>query len=357
MKKEPTTEKRTRARSKIVLAALVLGGLVVGVALAEVVVWVFDLGPDVLAVSHGNFQMSADPVLRYELKPGSVDGPDRISEQGLRDQAFQMPKPEGKFRIAVVGDSIAYGYGLSQEQMISRQLERRLHGLGMVNVEVLNFGVTAYNIEQVVEQCESKVADADADLIVYIYCLNDPQDYSFEWETLRAKLSDADEGYLHSKVGGGGLRIVWLLKYALAAYGANSGENSEVARDPGIMAIAGGDYVSYFRGLYNSEPADRLMRGLDALANEVDRPVLLAIFPVFEDLDAYALGDLHQLVAESADARGLEVIDLLPAFQEYVKSGAPPCWLDGLHPDDRGVQIACDVLADKLVVRELLNQR
>jgi lysophospholipase L1-like esterase len=346
-----------KLRRVVARAVLVFGGLVVGVVLAELVVRVFELGPDVMAVSHETFQFSGNPVLRYELKPGAIDGGDRISAQGLRDRLYATPKPDGTFRISVVGDSIAYGYGLTQEETISRQLEAVFRDRGLTDVEVLNFGVTAYNIEQVVEQCRTKVTDAEADLILNVYLLNDLQDYSFEWETLRSKLSEAERGFMNSMSGGGGLRLARLLRYVIASYQSEPAEDRKVAYDPGIMAMGAGKTVDYFRSLYDREGVDRLPQNLGVLAGEFETPVVVVIFPILDDLNHYGLGDVHQVVAEAAVERDLPVIDLLDTFKRHIEDGGIEFRIDGLHPNALGARVAVESMADELISGKIVVGR
>jgi len=67
-----------------------------------------------------------------------------ISPQGLRDRTYAS-KREGEYRILVLGDSFAMGWGLPIEATISRQLEARLGALvDGYDVTVINGGVENY---------------------------------------------------------------------------------------------------------------------------------------------------------------------------------------------------------------------
>jgi lysophospholipase L1-like esterase len=75
---------------------------------------------------------------------------------GLRsDREYSLTKPVGAFRILVIGDSIAYGFGVAQRDALSEQFEDLLQeqrAAGVARFEALNLGMTGYNIVQVAEQ-------------------------------------------------------------------------------------------------------------------------------------------------------------------------------------------------------------
>ena len=64
-----------------------------------------------------------------------------LNELGYREREFELEKPPGVYRIAVVGDSFAYGQGLPVEERFSNLLEAKLNSRGEQSYEVLNFSV------------------------------------------------------------------------------------------------------------------------------------------------------------------------------------------------------------------------
>jgi hypothetical protein len=61
------------------------------------------------------------------------------------DRRYQLDKPPGVFRVAVVGDSFTYGAEVGDDETFPRRLEKLL-----ANGEVINMGVRAYGIDQMV---------------------------------------------------------------------------------------------------------------------------------------------------------------------------------------------------------------
>jgi hypothetical protein len=125
---------------KIFAVALSLGG---SIALGEIALRYVPVGPQVFP-SNGTYRLSSDPRLGYELVPGSRDGESFISADGLRDATFARNKPDGTFRVAVIGDSVAFGYRVRQSEAMPKVLERLLNEFrpgGAARYEVMNFGV------------------------------------------------------------------------------------------------------------------------------------------------------------------------------------------------------------------------
>lgn len=60
---------------------------------------------------------------------------------GFRDREFPSAKPAGHFRVAIVGDSFAYGNGLRVEERFSNLLQAALPA----GTEILNFSVPGHN--------------------------------------------------------------------------------------------------------------------------------------------------------------------------------------------------------------------
>ena len=70
-------------------------------------------------INRATVRRSDDPRLRFELRPGGVARAEveyRVNELGLRGPETTREKPPGVRRIALLGDSIAFGYWVADEQ-------------------------------------------------------------------------------------------------------------------------------------------------------------------------------------------------------------------------------------------------
>ena len=85
---------------------------------------------------------SENPRLRYVPRPASGD----IDDYGIRDCAVALEKPEGVYRIVVIGDS--YVFGLCIDDLLDtfpKRLEAELSDPGDgARIEVVNLGVSGY---------------------------------------------------------------------------------------------------------------------------------------------------------------------------------------------------------------------
>lgn len=81
-----------------------------------------------------------------QFKTNEWDVMYRINSLGMRDKEYSSIKPQGTFRILLLGDSFAEGYGVEESASYQNQLERLLNDrYPQINVEVINAGVQSYS--------------------------------------------------------------------------------------------------------------------------------------------------------------------------------------------------------------------
>ncbi len=158
---------RARRRRQLLLAlAWSVAVLALGEFAARTLVPACDVTP---------FRNSTVPGLSVELRPGFetlYKGQRvRINSAGMRGTDVAQPEPK-RPRIAVVGDSFAFGSGVPLEGTIAAQLERAFVAAGR-SVEVLNFGVPGYCALNVAAVVEHKALEFEPDLVLYVFFAND----------------------------------------------------------------------------------------------------------------------------------------------------------------------------------------
>ena len=121
-------------------------------------------------------RISRNPRLIYEFVPG-IEGefkgvPVRINSAGFRDPERTTRKPANTWRMAALGDSILFGWGVPEETRFTNLLEKFLNETGDgTRFEVLNFGVPGYNTVTEEELLRSVAAPYAPDAVLLSFCL------------------------------------------------------------------------------------------------------------------------------------------------------------------------------------------
>lgn len=120
-------------------------------------------------------RVSHNPLIMFEIVPGIGEA----NSMGLRDFEYSVKKPKGIYRIAVIGDSIAYGLGVDIKDTFSKQLERKLNeNKHKQKYEVINFSVPGYSTIQEAEVLQSNVLKYNPDFVIIAAYSNDAMIYS-----------------------------------------------------------------------------------------------------------------------------------------------------------------------------------
>jgi lysophospholipase L1-like esterase len=274
---------------------------------------------------------SDDPELIYELRPNSVTRFAgvivRVNSAGFRDDDRSSGKTPGTRHIVVVGDSVAFGFGVRVEDAFPDVLERLLNKPGQstaLRSRVFNLGVNGYSLAQEVRLVQKKVMNWDPDLVVLCYMLNDP---------------DVQDGGLASYfTRQPGWRIARHLKRA--------------AREVMRAISSEPERYDYYRTIHRVHRAaiQSHFRDLGLWSREHDVPVVVAIVPVLDPWETdYPWSDLHREIGELAAFHGLRSLDLAPAFEVQPVEDAR---LDVWHPNKAGHAIIAHAL-DEYIRAEL----
>ena len=336
-------------------ALLLLGGLVVSWMLAEVLVRIAGIEPGIHVIYRENFRLSENPLLKYDLQPLSPDGRSRINAAGMRNDETSLEKPEGVYRIVIVGDSVAYGLTVDRQYAFPQQLEALLNGQALPGrrYEVLNLGVSGYNIEQIIERLRVLGIPHAPDLVIYAYSLNDPQDFSLELQGLSAMQREARE---ELRPGRSLLRWLSHSKAFLLVWRSFQQPWTRPVRparqSPDYVAVVSGRHAEYFGQLHRGESWQRVEEGLGELAaltqsQSVPIRSLVAVLPIHLAGSArYPLSGLHVKIVEAARDQGLEALDLAPAVMGAAASTAAADFNDPFHPSPHGHRRVAQGLMD-----------
>lgn len=339
---------RARLLALLPSLALALGSVAVTLIVLEAGFHLAGVHVGTVQISRRTIRRSANPRLRFELRPGSrarAEVDYRINAHGMRDRPRELDKPTGARRIAVLGDSIAFGYWVAEEDAFPRQLEGLLaSGTGGAPIEVLNFGVPGYNLEQEAEVLRERALRFSPDLVIVALCLNDLEgadSYEHGLVVDRRARSASLPGRAYEALVGHSLLFSWI-EYRRAEHAAR--REFVHARDPWAGPL-------YAETLKQQEDAlgARFRTIASLLESSGNVPGLVAVFPTFGSrFEKYRHPDFHRIAATAAAAAGLDLVDLIDCFQGYDFRDAR---VDVVHPSPLGHRVAAHGIADALCRR------
>ena len=129
-------------------------------------------------------------LLGFKMAPnfegkGPVGSWVETNSQGIRDEVeHQWAKPPGTIRILGIGDSFAFGWGVSLEETFLKKLEHQLKQMTGIDIETINAGVPQWDLNHYYIYLKNIGIRYSPDIIVLTYFFNDiPQ---FIQETIPA---------------------------------------------------------------------------------------------------------------------------------------------------------------------------
>ena len=103
-----------------------------------------------------------------------------VSDQGFRNPPVKVPKPEGTFRVLVIGDSVAFGWGVAAAESFPRVIETLLRDAGWPGdgrtVEVVNAGVPGWGAPNELLFLRDEGIALEPDLVLVTLVNNDLTD-------------------------------------------------------------------------------------------------------------------------------------------------------------------------------------
>ncbi|MFK7986472.1 MAG: SGNH/GDSL hydrolase family protein [Sandaracinaceae bacterium] len=291
------------------------------------------------------YRRSNDAALVYEpVRGASVEmeyGPAGFNAAGMRDdREFRETATDGVRRVAVVGDSLVWSEFLALEDTIPRQIEASL-GDGF---EVMNFGVTGYDLTQEAAWYERAVRPLHPDVVVVVYCMNDMMIMSGPFERYANPSDRARKDSQEARQA----ELAPLRRETLD--GALAERERQAASK--VLSRAWGlferwrfdrDYTDeYLLAFAHAPSRERAERAIDRLGAAIEddgaRP-LFVISPVLERWDDYRWRAIHAHVRDRAEAAGFTVVDPLDDWRETEDAESMRVGGDNLHYDRSGARV------------------
>ncbi len=347
-----------RATSRRLLrAVLVLAGAGAGLLAAELALRAVQSGSPASSPSRLHLARPDRPWI-YGLRPGASawipamgEVIYRVNAEGFRDRVRSRARPAQAFRMLVLGDSIAFGYGVELRDAFPAQLQAHVQSLvpGRA-VEALNFGVSGYNPYTEAALLEDVGADWQPNLVVAQFAINDLGDptLGFDVQTRLAVGEIPEAAYPDPRVRGD--------RFALPRPLLRACDRLRLCR--ALDGLVGARALSRYR-VPRPSPDDPAWHWLEAQYARMARfaaaqgaGFAIVVFPWLEQIGG-ADGPVPEGFRALGERLGVEVVDLLPAFRSA--SGlASPLFLDIWHPTPLGHRVAGRETAEALACAGLL---
>jgi lysophospholipase L1-like esterase len=162
----PSKGLRKRITIALVSTVVAIGGVE---AFLQGLVWLFQIS------DRARYRECGDCPWVYEPVPGRKD----INSLGLRGPEVSAKASGDVFRILLLGDSVAHGFGVADADTFARKLERSL--ARKRPVEVLNAAVDGYSPFNQARLFEQRLAELRPNLVLVQTCFNDVVDPRLHW--------------------------------------------------------------------------------------------------------------------------------------------------------------------------------
>ena len=305
----------------------------------------------------------------------------KINSQGLRDKEYELKKPDNTVRIAVVGDSFVFGFGVELNETIVKILESKLNSRlskkRYINYEVMNFGVSAYGTEQEYILIKNKVITYSPNIIILAFVPNDFK------ENVKFNLFDVKNGAL---IRNPPQKITSLLKLRnyiswhshLYSLVYSSIIDNQKLRDFFIKAKllnppyknpnTDFDSLIYLNSKnqefdYTVNKTLFLLNAINNIAKKNNIELVIFLVPTREQVDNNKMKDYIksnklpfeklnitkvQEIIMAVQKENVIIIDPLDLFNKYNKNNTFYYNVDG-HWNAKGHQFAADILYEKLI--------
>ena len=318
----------------------------------------------------GLHELRPDRAWLYGLRPGAQGTLEadsevtyRINADGFRDRNYLRPKPDGVFRVLVLGDSVAYGYGVEGEESFPKVLERELAaaigGGERHRVEVLNLGVSGYNPYTEAALLADRGSGYEPDLVLVQFCINDLNDPTLHFDAHARQhlgvIPDAafpDPTTRRAPAAPPGALLRWCRRSRLCArfdelalrIGGIDPDDSD--RSAAVLAVDGSDGPEWpwieglYRKMFNTSRA--LGAGFAVIA-----------FPYPAQLSTGGEHPVQSRLVALGAANHWATVDPLESFRAASRGGEE-LFLDWWHPTPAGHRLAAREISDALACAELL---
>jgi hypothetical protein len=241
--------------------------------------------------------------------------PVAINSRGLRTEEFLLPKPAHTYRILNVGDSIAFGWEVRQEETYGKQLEKMLNSRGDGRrYEVINAAIPTWNVEGERNYLLQEGLSYEPDLVILdLTIVNDIYGHGPE----RIDQNESVTHWFRENTYGWPFLTTQIRFFLARHYGPEA-----------IPVLNPPTEASAYYPLHKENPAwDRVWQPMEEMyqaTRERGIPFIVVAFPTAYQLSSLAHPDVpQQVLGERAAATGMPFLDLLPVYAQACREAGP----------------------------------
>lgn len=260
---------------------------------------------------------------------------------GMREDKVSLDKDDAVYRIAGIGDSVMFGWGVEQSDTYLKVLQRNLNAKDHTkSYETLNFGIPGYNTAMEVDTYEHVVRKFNPDLLIMHFVDNDlsipffmtrPDDlFSLESSFLFKKLWDFYETFKKEE---------------------KSAQSFVGVEFKGEDAVDKKKVLSQYQYMLGKEGFNKAMKKLSSMLCEDKIPMVILV--------GRLQGDMGRMLKTAAEKYGFHLVEVYEIVNRYVKDhnieDTPAArkkllWIhkDDPHPNELGHRLYAEALSEKL---------
>ncbi len=288
-------------------------------------------------------QISSIPGLDYEMalnrKLELTGIPIETNQYGMRQSEKVSQESDSPCRIAALGDSYTFGFGVREEQAYPQVLEKLLRKSSVsaaCEFEVLNFGVLGYSSYDEALMLRYRAVNFNPRVVILGYVLNDPEIDPVQ----------PIHAYFAKRAWWQSFRILELA----GAWIYQARRNAEEKR------LGGGDYYVYLHapGQRKWQSVVDAFSDIHEVTSQRNIKVIVVIFPELTESFKgklwanYPYTKIHRRISDLALKNGFRVVDLLDSFSRYPSQDVVLGGIDD-HPSVLGQEITAAAIEKELL--------
>ena len=169
-------------KSIISRISIILFGLLLAFTIGEIILR--DLGyaaSDIYTPGRAGL-LILNPNKKIHIRSACFQNDVQTNSLGFHSKEYSLEKPEGVFRIAIIGDSFIEAMQVPLDKMMASLLEQKLNSWASLSYEyeVIPFGISSHGTYRNILYYENYVAKFKPDLVIDALALNDIEDDTFE---------------------------------------------------------------------------------------------------------------------------------------------------------------------------------